>query len=107
MTSDPSSSASRLTALYGCTTQPLSHCLSFVTLFQLLTTRGALITSTSIVLVLAVWYARSPWRKVPPGPRGLPFLGNALELQDKRWMFQKECKQKFGQFISISSHFAV
>ncbi|KAI0277783.1 cytochrome P450 [Russula brevipes] len=101
MASDPSPSASRLTALYGCVTQPLAHCLSFVTLSQLLTTRGVLITS--IVFVLAVRYATSPWRKVPPGPRGLPFLGNSPELQDKRWMFQKECKRKFEHIMYLNA----
>ena len=27
-----------------------------------------------------VRYYTSPWRKVPPGPRGWPIIGNALEL---------------------------
>jgi hypothetical protein len=55
----------------------------------------------TLVVILVVQYLRSPWRRVPPGPKGLPILGNALQLQNKDWMYTKECKQKFG-----SSNFA-
>jgi hypothetical protein len=68
--------------------------LSFAALSQFLTSRGGVILSLAIIL--AAQYVRSPWRKVPPGPKGLPILGNALQLKDKRWMFEEDCKQKFG-----------
>lgn len=51
-----------------------------------------------LVAILVVRYVRSPWRHVPPGPRGLPFIGNAFELQDKSWLFTQECKQKYSGF---------
>ena len=73
---------------------PGPHWLSFATLSQLPMPRIALIVG--LVIILAVKYARSPWRRVPPGPTGLPILGNALQLKDKRWMFDKDCKRKFG-----------
>ena len=50
----------------------------------------------TLVVILLARYLRSPWRRVPPGPKGLPILGNALQLQDKSWMFEKECKRNFG-----------
>ncbi|KAH9996919.1 cytochrome P450 [Russula vinacea] len=65
---------------------------------QLPIPRGALITT--LIIILAVRYVRSPWRKVPPGPMGLPILGNALQLHDKAWMFEKDSKQKY----KISDH---
>ena len=54
-----------------------------------------------LIIILTVRYVRSPWRKIPPGPKGLPILGNALQLQNKGWMFESECKRKFGSSISV------
>jgi hypothetical protein len=68
--------------------------LSHDSLSQSLTPRLGLFVS--LVIILVAQYVRSPWRKVPPGPKGLPVLGNALQLQNKDWMYEKDCKRKFG-----------
>jgi hypothetical protein len=81
------------TGATGCA-GPNLYCLSFAVLSQISTARiGSIL---SLLIILVVKYVRSPWRKVPPGPKGLPILGNALQLMDKRWMFEKDCKRKFG-----------
>ena len=91
-------------AIQGCATSHLKliRCFQFTFVRQLLTLRVGLILS--IVIILAVQYIRSPWRKVPPGPKGLPVLGNVLELKDKAWLFKKDCKRKFRGFIFVSAN---
>ncbi len=64
--------------------------------WELATTRVGLAVVLGLAVFLVVRYSRSPWRRVPPGPRGLPLIGNALELQDKAWLFGGDCKQKYG-----------
>jgi hypothetical protein len=51
-----------------------------------------------LVIIFTVNYIRSPWRKLPPSPPGLPVLGNALLLRDKSWLLSKDCKERFGEF---------
>jgi hypothetical protein len=51
-----------------------------------------------LVIIIAINYARSPWRKLPPSPRRLPVLGNVLQLRDKSWLLSKDCKERFGEF---------
>jgi hypothetical protein len=71
----------------------LGNNLLFASLSQFLT---HLALTATLVITLVAQYVRSPWRKVPPGPKGLPILGNVIELQNKGWMFGSECKRKFG-----------
>ncbi|KAH9040501.1 cytochrome P450 [Lactarius pseudohatsudake] len=81
---------------------PYYH-LSLGCVWDLATTRGSLAVVLGIALILVVRYSRSPWRRVPPGPRGLPLIGHALELQDKVWMFQRDCKQKYEDVMYLSA----
>jgi len=58
-------------------------------------TAGALL---GLLVVFVVYYLRSPWRKLPPRPRGLPIIGNALQAMDKSWLVSKDCKERFGEY---------
>ena len=56
---------------------------------------GALL---GLVVIFSVYYSKSPWRKLPPRPRGLPIIGNALQAMDKSWLVSKDCKERFGEY---------
>jgi hypothetical protein len=61
-------------------------------------------TLLGLIVVFVVYYLRSPWRKLPPRPRGLPIIGNALQAMDKSWLVSKDCKERFGGYRSSSNH---
>jgi hypothetical protein len=82
----------------------LSSYLSLDCVWELARTHVGLTAGLGLVAILVVRYSKSPWRRVPPGPRGLPLLGNILELQDKDWLFRRDCKQKYSEFPTFVTY---
>ncbi|VDC01456.1 unnamed protein product, partial [Peniophora sp. CBMAI 1063] len=61
---------------------------------------GVIVGLTTVCLVR---YIRSPWRKLPPGPPGLPLIGNALQIAVQPWFKYSEWREIYGDVIYLNA----
>ncbi|KAF8505378.1 cytochrome P450 [Russula emetica] len=65
-------------------------------------TIGAIILG--LIVLYTARYLASPYRKLPPGPRGYPIIGNLLEImRGGQWLKFSEWQKKYGDLIYLNA----
>ena len=50
------------------------------------------------LVIFVVSHARSSRQRLPPQPRPLPIIGNFFHLSDRKWLYSRDCKERFSKY---------
>ncbi|KAF8271997.1 cytochrome P450 [Lactarius quietus] len=56
-----------------------------------------------LTVLCVAHYLTSPYRRLPPGPRGYPIIGNVLELRSQQWLKFTEWRKQYGDIIYLNA----
>ncbi|KAK3344529.1 cytochrome P450 [Lasiosphaeria hispida] len=66
-----------------------------------LATLGAVLVLLSAVAFLS--NSHGAWKHLPPGPRGIPLLGNVSQLLGDKWLTFTALKEKYGPIVHLTA----
>ncbi|KAI0064320.1 cytochrome P450 [Artomyces pyxidatus] len=59
--------------------------------------------TAALIVLFAVRYLTSPWRRLPPGPRGYPLVGSAFSTGKAQWLTFTEWKKQYGDVVYFTT----
>ena len=65
----------------------------------------SLLVLFTVYLITKVLLSINAKSLLPPGPRGLPFLGNIFQIPKFQWLKYMEWQKEFGNILSLSMCF--
>ncbi|KAI0306216.1 cytochrome P450 [Multifurca ochricompacta] len=63
----------------------------------------ALATLLSSICLFITYLSKRSYRNLPPGPKGLPFIGDIRHAADQIWLASPERKNEYGELMYISA----
>ncbi|KAI9443640.1 cytochrome P450, partial [Lactarius indigo] len=67
------------------------------------TTHLAVATLLGFILWLIARRAQRAFRNLPPGPKGLPIVGDILHIGDRDWLMSSQRRDEYGEMMYVSA----